>query len=136
MRPTSEELAVITHLLSGDHSLLRELRRQVDDLLVYSREFTGAGFYTTFQDERAQEAERSDYPHLNIGFAVGDLPGLKHGIGFDLLVVGTAIYHLEGFTYQETGPDSLDGLKLEKTELGTKVLAEIEEYWSKYFSKS
>jgi hypothetical protein len=97
------ESAVLTKLLEGDHPVLAALRAQVERARVKSREYSGAGFFCSFEVP-------SDVPHLALqeGFYFGDvdadMDGLEHGAGFVVYVRDGYLDFLEGYSYGEPWP--------------------------------
>jgi hypothetical protein len=126
MEITNLEQAVLQKLLNGDHLLLNSLRRQLEACRVDSREFTGAGFYTTFVlDEGVEERAGGD---LKFGDVIAQIDGLKHGAGFLLYVKAGALKMLEGYSYDEPWPERIAGFKLsfmKGEERDWKALAKI-----------
>lgn len=98
-------------LLSGKAETFQILRSQYRSLEVLKREFTGAGFWTDF-------SVPSGMPQLPGGpsFWFGDvgakIKGLENGAGFELLVKDGYIHMLEGFSFDEPWPATIDSFKL------------------------
>ena len=93
------ERQVLQMLLAGDHQLLEELRKQLAHCVVVEREFTGVGFFTTFEVQGCIpqfEARR----RIVIGDVCADVEDLDYGCGFILFVsdgiIGTLECHLWG----------------------------------------
>ena len=93
------ESRVMQMLLAGDHPTLKTLRQQFDRSCVADRDFTGVGFFTSFQ-------VRDNVPRIEplsrtvIGDVCADVDGLEYGCGFILFVddgvIGTLECHLWG----------------------------------------
>lgn len=105
------ESAVLEKLLAGDHPLLVELRSQAEKVRLASREYTGAGFYCTFEAP-------PDVPLLtqHMDFHLGDVDakigGLEHGAGFVVFVRGGRLDTLEGYSYDEPWPEVISDFEL------------------------
>jgi len=95
---TALERAVMQAFLDGNEPLLSTLREQFERIDVAKREFTGAGFYTTFAV--ASGARRlPDTPSRNLDDVVANIGGLKMGAGFILSVRDGLLHKLEGYSY-------------------------------------
>ena len=119
------EKAVLEKLLEGDLPELALLRAQLHSARVY-REWTGAGFWTKFEVDRASPrlAKRERF---QIAGVYGRHPELQAGIGFTLFVDNGAVESLEGYTYEEAWPTGLDGLTVEQEPAGQQRLHQIRE---------
>ena len=72
-------------LLEGGHPTLSLLRQQFKRSHVSKREFTGSGFFTTFEIDPA--APRFAYTgRIVIGDVYAEMDGLQYGVGFILFV--------------------------------------------------
>jgi hypothetical protein len=126
------EKAVLEKLLSGEYEPLRVLRSQLADARVERRKNTGVGFFTylCFANEiRRLEDKRK--------FIFGDVqatfPGLEGGAGFLVYVIDGALHMLEGFTYEEPWPASLENFGLfYATESERNHLAKMVEVFTRY----
>jgi len=93
------ERQVIQMLLAGPHPILEALRQQLAHCVVVEREFTGLGFFTTFEIQgwipRLKSRRR-----IVIGDVCADVDDLDYGCGFILFVddgaIGTLECHLWG----------------------------------------
>lgn len=110
---TPFEAAVLQKLLHGEHPVLAALREQVPAVSVATREETGAGFFTRFTlpDEIVRAPTSSE--HLRIGDVEATVDGLSHGAGFLLYVEHGVLHMLEGYSYEESWPASIDRFSLE-----------------------
>lgn len=97
-------------LTSGDSEILATLRRQVSSLRVVHREYSGVGFFTTFDVEQSPRVRGE--PSFHLGDIIAETPSLDQGIGFDLSVKDGRMDRLEAFTYGEPWPQVLSDLKL------------------------
>lgn len=94
-------------LLMGDHPTLITLREQVERAKLVQREYSGVGFFCTFEVS-------SDAPivigkgDFEIGDVFANMDGLAHGAGFLLFIRDGYLDFLEGFSYDEPWP-SEDG---------------------------
>lgn len=105
------ERELMTMLLAGDHPLLNTLREQYAMSTVNRREFTGVGFYTTFQvPENAPRLP--DRKSFHFGDVAADFPTLQYGAGFVVHIRDGALELLEGYTYDEPWPDQVNDFTL------------------------
>jgi len=104
------EQAVLKKLLAGDHPMLTVLRTQVQAARLASREYTGAGFYLSF--EVPPEAPALPTQNFHFGDVDAAIDGLQHGAGFVVFVRGGCLDMLEGYSYDEPWPTEIRGFKL------------------------
>jgi len=105
------EHEVLTKLLDGPEESLQVLRRQAANLQVCDRHMTGVGFYTRFSVP--PEVPRLRHaPSFKLGDVNGTALNIKHGLGFLLYVTGGALSMLEGYTYDEGWPETIQSLYL------------------------
>jgi hypothetical protein len=105
------EQAVLDKLLFGDHPVLVTLRNQTRNARLIKREYTGVGFYCTFEvlpDSPLLEGKGN----FEITDVNGETQGLEHGVGFVLFVRDGRLDTLEGFTFDEPWPASMRDLIL------------------------
>lgn len=102
------EEAVIGKLLRGDHPTLAALRTQADRARAVSREFTGVGFWLDFEVPSDVPLLPASQLNLNLGDVYADVDGLLFRAGFILHVRGGRLDSLEGFTYDEPWPDTIE----------------------------
>lgn len=93
------ERQVMQMLLAGDHPTLKSLRQQFEHSCVTDRNFTGLGFFTSF--EVRDDSARIEPPkRIVISDVCADVDGLEFGCGFVLFVddglIGTLECHLWG----------------------------------------
>lgn len=93
------ELQVMQMLLAGDHPTLETLRHQFARSNVAERDFTGVGFFTSFE-VRDCLSRLVPPRRIVIGDVCADVDGLEYGCGFILFVddglLGTLECHLWG----------------------------------------
>jgi hypothetical protein len=91
------EVKLMEMLLSGDDEILNKLMKQYEVAKIVSREFSDAGFYTSFLVENI-----SDLCIMNKSFHIGDvdgnIDGIENAVGFVLYVKNGNITLLEGYT--------------------------------------
>jgi hypothetical protein len=107
----SLERQVIEKLLTGDHPVLSVLRQQFATARFRSRDLTNVGFFTYIAvspDE--QPARLTSRAHL--GDVSAAIPDLQNGAGFVLFITNGALDFLEGYTYDEPWPESIDSFTL------------------------
>lgn len=113
---TAEEVGrrATEQLLAGDHPYLRTLREQYDRAEV-DVDVTRTGFYLDYSVPRDV-----DLVPVEDRFRFGDVEAstsdLDHGIGFVLVVDDGTLSQLEGYTYEEELPETLDALAFEYAE--------------------
>ena len=108
---TSLERAVIDLLLTEQGEPNDTIRLQVKNANIANRELTGVGFFTKFELPVTSSVRR-DLPNCTISGVEAELPGLKHGAGFLLFIRDGVVSQLEGFTYDEPWPMTIDSFKL------------------------
>jgi hypothetical protein len=123
------EMKLIEMLLSGDDEVLSKLRKQYEVAKIVSREFSEAGFYTSFLVEN-----RSDLCIMNKSFHIGDVDGNVDGIegavGFVLYVKNGYITLLEGYTNAvDTWPKSYDNIVLSYDSGEIRNIASLRTKW-------
>ncbi len=104
------EEALLKKLLDGDLPLLVQLRRQFEVCRMVKRELTGFGFYTTLMVP--DNIPRKSGVDIKFGDVVGDVPGLPSGAGFLLYVKDGVLDMLEGYSYDESWPSSIESFNL------------------------
>lgn len=107
---SSIEEAVLKKLLAGSLPLLVQLQQQIEVCSAEKREFTGFGFYTTLVvPENIQRTAGLDF---KFGDVIGEIPGLLSGAGFLLYVKDGVLDMLEGYSYDEPWPTSVNDFNL------------------------
>jgi hypothetical protein len=101
---TDLEYAAMTALLAGDDPLLARLRDQLAGASVTGREFTGAGFFTSFAPGDTGKQART--PRIVIGDVYGELVELHYPVGFLLFVTEGLIDTLECFIHDDKWVDN------------------------------
>ena len=79
------ELQVMQMLLAGDHPTLETLRQQFARSNVAKRDFTGVGFFTSFEVRDCLPL-LAPPRRIVIGDVCADVDGLEYGCGFILFV--------------------------------------------------
>ena len=123
------EKILMKMLLSGDDEVLNKLRKQYEVAKIESREFSDAGFYTSFLVEN-----RNDLCIMNKSFHIGDVDGNVDGIegavGFVLYVKNGYITLLEGYTNAvDTWPKSYDNIVLSYDSGEIRNIASLRTKW-------
>lgn len=97
------EFDIMQRIIAENGDLVDSLGRQYAASKVISREFTGFGFYTSFEilDKSLRLENKAN---LELGNAEAMLAGLKYGMGFVLFIRDGFIKTLEGYTYDEPLP--------------------------------
>jgi hypothetical protein len=111
MTLTELEKQVIDALLRGGDTTMGILRQQAEHAEVSSREMTGVGFFTEFVVP-ALLPRVPGLPSFRLGHVNGTAANVKHGLGFVLFVKDGTLQMLEGYTYDEPWPKTIDGLVL------------------------
>ncbi len=92
------EKAVMDKILFGEDSNLAILREQYKNAIVTEREFTGVGFYSTFQTSPKSPGLEIDHL-IRLSDVISQIDELPYGVGFALCINDGFIDFLEGFTY-------------------------------------
>jgi hypothetical protein len=110
---TPLETEAIRLLLAGEHPVLAQLRRQVDQIAGINRQFTGAGFYTTFE-LGSDVPGLPGLPRFAISDVSGSLGGTANGACFVLFIEAGKIKMLEGatFGFEDKWPSTVSTFKL------------------------
>lgn len=104
------EKAVLQKLLSGNFPELMRLRNQIELCSVIKRELTGCGFYTTFSVP--ENIVRIPGFDVKFGDVIGEITGVRGGVGFLLYIKDGVLDMLEGYSYDEPWPSSIYEFKL------------------------
>lgn len=106
------ESSVMNKLLDGNHPVLEALRAQARSATIEERKQTGAGFSIKFKlPKDAVRAPMQD-GRFHIGDVEATISGLKNGAGFVLFISDGKIDMLEGYSYEENWPETIDILEL------------------------
>jgi hypothetical protein len=123
------ERRVMEMLLAGNDPILNILRDQYSVARVVKHELTGVGFFVTFAVP--PEAARLDgEKSLHFGDVKAEIDGLQHGAGFVLHVRDGAIDYLEGYSYDEPWPASLEHFRLMYIEGDERDLTVLWKKWA------
>ncbi|MCL2726617.1 MAG: hypothetical protein FWD69_19530 [Polyangiaceae bacterium] len=104
------EHAVLAKLLAGDHAVLGVLRAQAQMARLASREYTGAGFFLSF--DVPPEAPALATKNFHFGDVTAAIDGLRYGAGFVVFVRNGRLDTLEGYSYEEPWPKEIRSFKL------------------------
>jgi len=107
----SLEKSVMAMLLAGDDAVLGILRQQFDASWIANREFSGAGFFTTYGVPAASPLTPSKR-NFSFGDVGAVMDGVRDGVGFVLHVKDGLISCLEGYTYDEPWPETISSFSL------------------------
>jgi len=102
---TNFEQAVMEKLLQGTHPVLIEIKRQFDSCIIKDRELTGVGFYLCFT---VLDSLLDQSVNLRFGDVAANIDGLENGAGFVLYINNGKLDMLEGYSYDESWPDSIE----------------------------
>jgi len=108
---TRLEREVMRMLLEGNDPVLHALRQQFAHSCVVRRELTGVGFFMTF-DVSPEVPQAAGGKSFALGDVYADIKGLSHGAGFVLFVSAGVIDCLEGYTYDEPWPPTVEEFEL------------------------
>ena len=122
------ERNVMDMLLGGDDPILNVLREQYRIAEVVEREMTGAGS-TSRSPFRPGAARLDGRGSMHLGDVAARIEGLWHGAGFVLFVRDGAIDFLEGFSYDEPWPSSVECFSLSYIEGEERDLTAL---WTKW----
>jgi len=105
------ERCVMDMILAGDDPTLEVLREQFNAAECTERTLTGAGFYTKFSVPSAiPRVTGRKLSHL--GDVKAEVEGMQHGAGFVLHLREGAIDYLEGFSYDDPWPASVQNFRV------------------------
>ena len=104
------ENAILNKLLAGDLPELIQLRSQLRCCNIVRREFTGCGFYIEFKVSNSDLC--IPFLDIQLGDVIAEIEGLEHGAGFLLFIKNGVLSMLEGYSYDEPWPSSIDNFKL------------------------
>lgn len=107
---TNFEEAVLRMLLAGDDPRLEILRKQAEAGDLARRDSTGAGFFLSFHIPPS--APTLDVDNFHFGDVDADIEGLRHGAGFVVFVREGRLAALEGYSYEEPWPQSVERFHL------------------------
>ena len=119
------EEAVLTKLLTGNLPLLIQLQQQLEGCSVATRDLTGFGFYSTL--DVPENIPRTPGLNGKFGDVIGEIPGLPSGAGFLLYVKDGVLDMLEGYSYDEPWPQSIEDFNLKYTTGDGRDWAALEE---------
>jgi hypothetical protein len=108
---TNLEKAVLEKLLSGESDIFQVLCNQYRRLQVAEREFTGVGFWMIFSLP-SNVPPLPGRPSFSFGDVSAEINGLKHGAGFELFVKDGYLRMLEGFSFDESWPNTVETFSL------------------------
>ncbi|MEX2115130.1 MAG: hypothetical protein WD845_18195 [Pirellulales bacterium] len=120
------EKNVINMLLAGEHPVLETLRQQLSGAQIKERELTGVGFFTTLVIP-AEAPLLANHKSIRLGDVVAEIAGLHHGAGFVLFINDGLLDCLEGFTYDEPWPTSINQFVLSYIGGSLRDLARLSE---------
>ena len=108
-----EKEVVESILKTCDNELAPKILEQYKRSTVINREFTGVGFFTSFQVEDKSLSLGSDV-NFGLGGIGAEIEGLKYKkAGFSLYIEGGMLAELEGYSYGDDGwPDEITEYKL------------------------
>lgn len=109
MELTPLERTVLEKLLAGDHPALSSLRAQLLVTSVESRQLTGVGFFADLTVAEAAPIVNGDAELADVHAAIA---GVQGGLGFVLFIRNGRLSLLEGYTFGEPWPASVDGFVL------------------------
>jgi hypothetical protein len=92
-------------LLQGDHPTLAVLRQQYSSAKVIRREFSGVGFFTTF--EVSENSPKVTPENITGGNVVIELENLPNGAGCVLFVRDGKLSFLECYTFTDPWPNQI-----------------------------
>lgn len=97
--------------VNSNKNLCEKLYKQVENITVVRREFTGCGFYTEFH-VNSKNYKLDNKEKIMLGGIIAELSELEHGTNFILYIENGLIQTLEGFCYDEQWPDNTTIIKL------------------------
>lgn len=106
------EYDVIATILRPDHPVFEALRLQFDRCVAAAREFTGVGFFTELSIPIDAAPAPVGPGRLTLSGVVAEVDDLKHGAGFVLWIENGVLATLEGFSYDEPWPETVNGFSV------------------------
>ncbi|MEN6413984.1 MAG: hypothetical protein ABFC84_14675 [Veillonellales bacterium] len=123
------EKEVMLKLLDGQDDNLAVLRDQYAQSAVKKREYSGTGFFTSFEipdDISKLKTSKS----IQLGDVVAEIKGVKDGVGFVLFIKNGVIDFLEGYTYgEEKWPKEISEYKLSYFSGLKRDMKKLQEKW-------
>ena len=127
---TKIEKKTLEMLLDGDDSMLANLRRQLEVVIVSTREISGSGFFTHFiLPQTSMVSAINPDANFKIGDVNATIEGLNFGAGFLLYVENGVISMLEAYSYDEPWPDTTDKFCISYVN-GERDLEKLKSSWS------
>jgi hypothetical protein len=107
------ELDVLKSLILNEPSSdSQTLLKQIVEITHVDREFTGVGFYCKLTV--SPQAPRLLEQNLTLGNLKAEIDGLVYGAGFLLYIRDGALSLLEGYSYDEIWPETIQNYHLSK----------------------
>lgn len=123
------ERRVMEMIVAGDDPTLDILREQFQAAHCTDRTLTGVGFFTRFSVPptipRVQGRKLS-----YLGDVKADVHGLQHGAGFVLHLREGAIDYLEGYSYDEPWPETVQHFHVSYIDGNQRDLNTLWEKWA------
>jgi hypothetical protein len=108
----SFENDVMRTILENKFEEIDILKEQYRNSQVLKREFTGCGFFSNFIVNDIEKKLRFENYNMKLS-CLGELEGVKDGVGFILFIKDGFIDFLEGYTYgNEAWPEEIRKYKL------------------------
>ena len=105
------EHALMEGILRSPHRIPQTLLEQWKSSTVIKIELTGAGFFVNYHVP-SNVPTLTDNQNFTVGNIGAKIPGLKSGAGFVLFVRNGVISMLEGYSYDESWPDTVESFEL------------------------
>lgn len=106
------EKAVLEKIITGNHPVQVILREQLKGISVLERRMTGVGFFTSFILSNAVPPVPMTKENAIFGDVGAKIPELKSGAGFLLFLKSGYLFQLEGYTYEEDWPETINSFEL------------------------
>ena len=136
---TPLESEVLRWLLDGEDSILAALREQFASASVLSRDLTGHGFYLRFAVPTSVTKLHEKFrvkPDFYFGDVKVSIDSLEHDAGFLLWVKDGILDLLEGYTYDEIWPASVESFELQYITGDSRDLNGLRHQWKTTESSS
>ena len=104
---TSFERNIIKKFLCGKIPELVILDEQISKIKYVERDYTGYGFFIKFCIEK-EKCNPIKQRNVILSDVVGEIKGIKHGVGFILYIKNGYLNELECYTYDEKLPDCIN----------------------------
>ena len=109
------EKAVMKKILEREDNISKILWQQYKSARVIKRDFTGSGFFTSF--EASKDSPRiTETVDRSYGDVIASINGSSFDFGFVLFLENGMLSCLEGYTWTDKWPETIRSYELKHTE--------------------